>query len=115
MNTETKDRIVTVLLWLAVIMLLASLPFIGGCAMFGGQGLKLDIETPEKTIAFKTDYQIENGLRLVRTDEGEYDIELGSATTKDAEISAMVEMMRMMMSMMAAQNGLPPPTVPDDG
>ena len=74
--------------------------------------MRLDIDTPDKTIAFRTDYQIENGLRLVRTDEGEYDIELGSATTKDAEMGFMVEMMRMMMAMMATMGGYQPPPVP---
>jgi hypothetical protein len=114
MKPETKDRNVAARALGIIIVLISSL-LLTGCAMFGGQGLKLDIETPDKTIAFKTDYQIENGLRLVRTDEGEYDIELGSATTKDAEVTMMVELMRMMMAIMAAQNGLPPPAIPDDG
>jgi hypothetical protein len=96
------------------LLILIGTIFLAGCGAFGGQGLKLDIETPDKTIAFKTDYQIENGLRLVRTDVGEYDIELGSATTKDAEMGFMVEMMRMMMSMMAVMAGTPVPPVPVD-
>lgn len=76
-----------------------------GCA---GQGMRLDIETPEKQISFKTDYQIENGLRLVRTDDGEYDIELGSATTKDAEMGVVVELLRMMQQMMLMNAGVAP-------
>jgi len=97
--------------WLLVLI---GTVFLAGCGTFGGQGLRLNIDTPDKNIVFRTDYQIENGLRLVRTEGGEYDIELGAATTKDADASAITTLLLMMQQMMATMYGLPPvqPPVP---
>ncbi len=77
----------------------------GGCA--GGKGLRIEVDTegPEanqtKHVKLETDYQIENGFELRRNIKtGDYEIILGSATTKDADsgvwilISQMLQMMQ---------------------
>lgn len=100
---------------LVVALILVLLVLLSGCAAFGGDGLKLNVETPDKKVTLDVDYQIENGLRLVRTDEGEYDIELGSATTKDAEMGVVIELLRMMQAMMLQNAGMPiPAPAPND-
>ena len=65
---------------------------ISGCAAFGGKGFRIEVETEgpgvhqSKSVKMRTDYQIENGLSVKRNAKtGEYEIELGSATTKDAD------------------------------
>jgi hypothetical protein len=98
-------------------VLVVILGLTSGCAMFGGDGLRLNVETPEKTVSLDVDYQIENGLKLIRTEAGEYEIELGSATTKDAEMGVVIELLRMMQAMMGQSYGvpIPPPATDADG
>lgn len=77
-----------------------------GCG--GGKGLKIDVQVDgtDKKVTLETDYQIENGLKITRNiTTGEYEIALGSATTKDAEMGFMVEMMRMLMGMVSPSTG----------
>jgi len=93
---------------LLVVLYLAIMLLLGGCA---GKGIKLDLTTPDKTFSLKTDYQIENGLKIHRNmDTGEYDIELGSATTKDTE-AGLYMLVAQMMNMLAASAGLQPQPV----
>ena len=87
------------------IIFAAILIIIPGCA---GNGIKLDIKTEDKEIKFKTDYQVENGLRLVRTEGGEYDIELGSATTKDQDATMWAFMLQIMTMMQSMYTGIQP-------
>jgi hypothetical protein len=73
-----------------------------GCA---GKGLKIDYVDPSgKNVTISTDYQVENGFTMERDGEG-YKIDLGSATTKDAEMGIIAELLRMMTVFMAA--GIP--------
>lgn len=87
---------------------------ITGCS---GQGVKLDVETQNdkcgtKNVSFSTDYQVEQ-LEIGRTIEGGgenisgtaegcgggYTVTLGKGTTKDAEIGIIVELLRMLQTM----------------
>jgi len=92
-----------------------------GCA---GKGLKIEVETEgpganqTKKVKIETDYQVENGFKLTRnTVTGDYEIDLGSATTKDADagvfmlLSQMLEMMRSFMIPGGAPPA-PPASVP---
>jgi hypothetical protein len=77
---------------------------LAGCA---GKGLRVDVKTtggsdPTKDVKLSTDYQIENGFKMTRnTITGDYEIELGSATTKDAD-PAMWQFMNSLLQMMRA-------------
>lgn len=76
-----------------------------GCA---GKGLQVEYTDGEgKVVTVDTDYQVENGFTMERDGDG-YKIDLGSATTKDAEMGFMVEMMRMVMAIYAGQAPPPP-------
>ena len=99
---ETVMPLILICACVAIIVLA-----LAGCA---GKGLRVEVATEgpganqSKSVKILTDYQIENGFFLRRnTETGEYEIELGSATTKDADagvfmlISQMLEMMRSFM------------------
>jgi uncharacterized lipoprotein YehR (DUF1307 family) len=87
-----------------LLIVLVSIIALSGCA---GKGLKVDyVDLEGKDVSISTDYQIENGFKMERNPDG-YVIELGSATTKDAEFGLIAAMMQMMMQMMAA--GYVPP------
>jgi hypothetical protein len=97
----------TLVLCLVIIVMTLLAVFLTGCA---GQGLKMEVVTPDKEISLKTDYQIENGFKMTRnTETGEYEIELGSATTKDAEMGVIIEMLRMMQTLWMQSLGTPVP------
>jgi len=90
------------------ILLILSAIYLTSLTGCGGKGLKIEVETSgigdgaEKHVTLSTDYQIENGFTMKRNIKtGEYDIELGSATTKDAEMGFMVQMMQLLMSVIA--------------
>ena len=88
------------------LMVMLALMLLTGCA---GKGLLLDVKTEgnNKDVRVSTDYQIENGFKMTRNIQtGEYEIELGSATTKDAEMGVIVELLRMVQALMGAA---PPP------
>ena len=97
MNKTTRNNYIAFLLVILFVFLGLAL---GGCA---GKGLKVDYTDPEgKQVTINTDYQVEQGFIMERDGDG-YRIELGSATTKDGDMSIMVEMLRMMQSMMIMQ------------
>ena len=92
--------------FLTMLLMVMVVLFLYGCA---GKGLKVEVETPEKKIHMTTDYQIENGFKMSRNMEtGEYEIELGSATTKDAEMGVIVELLRMVQQLMGGAAPQPP-------
>jgi len=94
---------------LLVVFYLALMLLLGGCA---GEGIRIDLTTPDKTFTLKTDYQIENGLKIHRNIEtGEYDVELGSATTKDTE-AGLYMLIAQMMNMLGQAAGLPAQPAP---
>ena len=86
--------------------------FLCGCA---GQGVKLDVTTSNtpcgsKHVKFSTDYQVEQ-LEIGRSIEGGgsdegcgggYTVKLGKGTTKDAEMGVIVELLRMIATMIPA-------------
>lgn len=87
-----------------VLLIWAAILATAGC---GGKGLRVDVRTTgtgintTKDVSLSTDYQIENGFKMTRNVKtGDYEIDLGSATTKDAQMGFMTEMMRMMQGMM---------------
>lgn len=85
---------IVVFVWVCALIVVFML---SGCA---GKGLEVDyVDTGGKNVSISTDYQIENGFTMERDGEG-YKIELGSATTKDAEMGVVVELLRMMQQMM---------------
>jgi hypothetical protein len=90
--------VLMVILWVSLMFVLA------GCA---GKGLRLEVETEggatqTKKVKLLTDYQIENGLHIKRnTETGDYEIELGSATTKDADPGLWMLMSQMLQMMQA--------------
>ena len=85
-----------------LVLFWAALFLLAGCA---GEGLKVNVETSgeganaTKSVQVDTDYQVENGFTMERDGDG-YKIELGSATTKDAEAGVMVEMLSMFRAML---------------
>ena len=86
-----------------LLIVLIAMFVLSGCA---GKGLKVEVEIDgnNKTVNVETDYQIENGFKMTRnTKTGEYDIEFGSATTKDAETGFMIDMFKIMQDMMMRQ------------
>jgi len=93
---------IVILIWMAVLLTM-------GCA---GKGLKVDVQTSgeganaEKRVQLTTDYQIENGFKMERDGDG-YKIDLGSATTKDAEVGLMTEMLSMIRMLLGAQQAQP--------
>ncbi len=93
-----------------------------GCA--GGKGLRIEVDTEgpaadqSKSVKLETDYQIENGFELRRnTKTGDYEIILGSATTKDADSGVwmmMSQMLQMLQGYMIPAASPPPiPPAPD--
>jgi hypothetical protein len=79
-----------------------------GCA---GKGLKVELEVDGKKVLVETDYQIENGFTMKRNIEtGYYEIELGSATTKDADTNLMMMMFQMLLQTRGIS--LPPQEIP---
>ncbi len=105
-----------------VILFLTALVFLSGCS---GQGVRLDVETTDtpcgdKKVTFSTDYQVEEleiGREIAGGDEGGgcgggYTVSLGKGTTKDAEVGMMLEMLRMILTMVP---GLTPPDAPPPG
>jgi hypothetical protein len=84
----TKVQRLGALIGIFAALLIASF-MLAGCA---GKGLQVDVETSgegpnaAKRVKLRTDYQIENGFKMTRnTITGDYEIDLGSATTKDAD------------------------------
>jgi hypothetical protein len=100
MSTRLRNNLLATLF---VVVVLALLVVLGGCA---GEGLKINVETSgegvnaTKSVQVNTDYQVENGFTMERDGDG-YKIELGSATTKDAETGVMIELLRMVQGLMA--------------
>ena len=96
---------VVLLFWMMIFMT-------AGCA---GKGLKVDVQTSgeganeTKSVKLTTDYQIENGFKMERDGDG-YKIDLGSATTKDAEVGIMIELLRMVQTLIGM-----PTVVPNNG
>ena len=97
--------------------------FLVGCA---GKGIEFKLETENskcgmKNIDFSTDYQVK-GLEITRGIEGggeqaggegcggSYKVTLDEGTTKDAQMGVMLEMFRMLMTLVpGAQVPAPPP------
>ena len=85
-----------------VVLIWAAMLVLGGCA---GKGLQVEVETSgeganaTKSVTVDTDYQVENGFTMERDGDG-YKIDLGSATTKDAEAGVMIEMLGMFRAML---------------
>lgn len=93
-----------------VILFFVVLLVTAGCG--GGKGLKIDVQVDgtDKKVTLETDYQIENGLKITRNIKtGEYEIVLGSATTKDAETGLLSQVFGMMQMMMYQNMGIPMP------
>jgi len=87
---------------LFVLVALIAMVFLAGCA---GKGLQVEVETSgeganaSKKVTVDTDYQVENGFTMERDGDG-YKIDLGSATTKDAEAGVLIEMLGMFRAML---------------
>jgi hypothetical protein len=108
-KTERNNTIAILLVVLLWILLAAVALGLGGCA---GQGMKLHVQTvgdESKVVDFQTDYQIENGFHMTRNVEsGEYEINLGSATTKDTD-AGLYQFMSQLLGMLAQAYGVPVP------
>jgi hypothetical protein len=105
MTKQTRNNLiaalVTVLMWG---LMLAGTLGSSGCA---GQGLVVEYADGNgKEVIVDTDYQVENGFTMERDGDG-YRIELGSATTKDAELGLVTELVRAMREILAATYGIP--------
>lgn len=103
MNERTRNNYITILLvflWICIGLAMAS------CA---GKGLQIEYTDDEgKEVSILTDYQVENGFFMKRGSDG-YEIELGSATTKDADVAVINQMLQMMQSMWMQSMGIPAP------
>jgi len=108
------------LLWILVVFVVwfIAAMWLSGCA---GKGLKLEVHTTgpnneTKDVKVETDYQVENGFNLKRnTETGDYEIDLGSATTKDADPGMwmfMNTMLQMMQSVIMPGGPIPVPPNP---
>lgn len=88
--------IALVIAWMTAVLLL------GGCSLFGGQGLRVEYQDQTgKLVKIDTDYQVENGFTMERDGEG-YTIELGSATTNTADQAGILAVMAQLLSMIQA-------------
>ncbi len=104
-----------------MIILLVGL-IMAACTGCAGKGLKIEVDTEgpganqTKHVKIMTDYQIENGFELVRnTITGDYEISLGSATTKDADSGVwmlMSQMLQMLQGYMVPGGALATPPAP---
>ncbi len=112
MNARLARNVIAVLV---VILLWAGMFLSAGCS---GQGVKLDVETSntpcgDKRVKFSTDYQVEEleiGREIAGADAGGgcgggYTVSLGKGTTKDSEMSVILELLRMIQSMIPGAAG----------
>lgn len=85
-----------------VVLMCVGLLVLGGCG--GPKGLLIEVTTDSggnKEVMVETDFQIQDGFKLTRNIQtGEYEVELGSATTKDVDTGVVLQMFQMMQSML---------------